>query len=94
MFEIIPPGKTEDLLVHLPQYGILICKACQFAVQPTALSGHLLRHQIYRTERKQLLDRVSALVIHEPEDVPFPPPECATFPHLPVYEGYRCNAVG
>ena len=94
MSETVPPSKTEELLVHLPKYGVLICKICQFAVQPTALSGHLLKHKIYRTKRKQLLDKISTLTLHEPEDVPSPPSNCEPLPDLPVYEGYRCNASG
>lgn len=36
------------LLVHLPDFGILICKLCKFAIQPKALTSHLLRHHIPR----------------------------------------------
>ena len=82
------------MLVYLPKYGVIICKICHYAVQPLALSGHLLNHQIYRIERRKLLDKISALTLHQPEDVPFPPYHSEALPDLPVYEGYRCNASG
>lgn len=94
MFETVLPHRTEELLIYLPKYGVLICKICQFAVQPNALSGHLLKHQIYRTERKRLLDKISTLALQQPEDILSPPFNSEAIPDLPVYEGYRCNVSG
>ena len=94
MFKPAPPIKVEDILLYLPNYGVIICKICQYAVQPTALSGHLLNHQVYRIERRKLLDEISTLTLYQPEDVPFPPYNSVALPDLPVYKGYRCNASG
>ena len=80
----------EDLFKHLPEFGVVICWACKFAVQPQALASHLLRHQIYRNERQQLLKRLSTLNLLEPEDVSVPAPDAPPLPILPVQRGYMC----
>ncbi|KEF57512.1 uncharacterized protein A1O9_05429 [Exophiala aquamarina CBS 119918] len=79
------------LLVHLPDYGIVICKLCKFAVQPKALTSHLLRHHIYREKRRLLLERVAGLTLLEPDDVSTPLSKDSPLPYLPVTSGYRCN---
>lgn len=80
-----------DLLVHIPEYGVAVCSECQYAVQPTALSKHLLRHGVYRNERQAQLARFQNVSLLEPEDV-LPPLGVESIPHLPLYEGRRCMA--
>lgn len=82
----------EDLLKHLPDYGVVVCRACQFAVQPQALPSHLLRHQIYRNERRTLLNRLSKLGLRDPDDVPTPDPNGPPLSTLPLHRGYVCLA--
>ena len=84
----------DELLKHLPEYGVVICKACQFAVQPQALPSHLLRHQIYRNERRTLLNRLSKLGLRDPDDVPTPDPNAPPLASLPLHNGYVCLAGG
>ena len=84
-------GANKNLLKHLPEHGVLICKSCQFAIQPSALSSHLLRHQIYRSERRQLLDRLSGLDLRDPEQVTYPNPHSPSISDLPVYRGWICE---
>lgn len=81
----------DELLAHLPEYGIVICRTCEFAIQPSALSSHLLRHQIYRHDRQKLLSSLSKLHLLEPEQVPAPPADLPPFEHLTVSAGYKCN---
>lgn len=88
----ITEQKISDLLTYLPDYGVLLCRSCQFAVQPSAFSSHLLRHQIYRNERRKLLERLHTLVVAEPEDVDVPPSTSPPIPGLPVYRGSVCSA--
>lgn len=94
MFEACGPSPRLEhlgtLLVHLPDYGILICKPCKFAVQPKAIASHLLRHHIYRDKRRRLLDQVANLTLLEPDDVSAPSSKVSPFPHLPIATGYRC----
>ncbi|KIW00694.1 uncharacterized protein PV09_07876 [Verruconis gallopava] len=82
----------QDLLKHFPDYGVLVCKSCQFAIQPSALSSHLLRHQIYRSERRQLIERLKELGLREPEKVTYPGPDAKAIAELPVYRGWFCQS--
>lgn len=81
---------TSDLLKHYEEYGVVICRTCQFAVQPSALASHLLKHQIYRGERRKLLAHLCKLRLQDPSDVVDPSPGSPPVPELPVYKGYSC----
>ncbi|KJY01601.1 hypothetical protein TI39_contig285g00051 [Zymoseptoria brevis] len=81
-----------DLLKYYEEYGVVICVQCQFAVQPTALTSHLLKHQIYRNERRQLLASLYKLRLESPCRVRDPPRGSPPFAELPVYRGHRCEA--
>lgn len=80
-----------SFLAYLPDYGVLVCKSCEFAVQPSAISSHLLRHQIYREKRQNLLDRVAKLQLLEPQKVSLPAKLIFAIPHLSVTAGFRCE---
>lgn len=84
---------VRNLLVYLPKYCVLICTKCQFAIQPGALSSHLLRHKIYRHNRQQLLQRFSHVCLKSPADVSLPR-QSEPLVHLAVYDGLRCEAEG
>lgn len=81
------------LLVHVPEYGVAICSECQYAVQPTALSKHLLRHGVYRSERQAQLACFKHVKLLEPDDIT-PPLGAESIPELPLYEGRRCMTDG
>lgn len=84
--------RSSDLLKYYEQYGIVICRTCQFAVQPSALASHLLKHQIYRGERQRLLSQLCKLKLHDPGAVVDPPAGNPPVPELPVYKGFSCLA--
>lgn len=75
-------------------YAVLICLACQYAVQKNAVESHLLRHKIYRGERRQLLATISQLHLTEPDRVPSPPTVSGPIDGLAILPGYRCSANG
>ena len=83
-----------DLLVHLPNYGVVICKDCRFAIQPSAFSSHLQNHHILRSERRCILDQLSTLGLRLPERVGVPAPDSRRIAHLPVLSGFKCAAAG
>lgn len=83
-----------SLLKHYEEYGVVICRNCQFAVQPSALASHLLKHQIYRGERRRLLAQLCKLRLQDPSDVVDPSPGSSPVPELPVYKGYSCLSPG
>lgn len=86
--------ELSPLLVYLHDYGVVICRSCEFAIQPNAVSSHLLRHQVYRDKRRVLLECLEALNLLDPEEVPCPSPKSKPFPHLSVAAGYRCTLPG
>lgn len=83
-----------DFLKFNHQYGVLVCLECKYAVQKNALESHLLRHKIYRGERRRLLLSLSKHSILEPEDVQLPTPNTPPIGGLPVIQGYRCTSPG
>lgn len=83
---------TASLLKHDPDYGVLICLKCRYAVQKSALDSHLLRHKIYREERKRLVASVSDLKILEPDEVSIPAPSSPALAYITKFSGLRCRA--
>lgn len=81
---------TTVLLKHDPEYGVLVCLKCRYAVQKSALDSHLLRHKIYREERKRLVTSVSNLNILEPEEVSVPAPSSPALDYIIKFSGLRC----
>lgn len=81
----------RDLLEYNPAYRLLICRECKHAIQKNALRSHLLRHKIYRDDRKRLLSSISRLDLLNPEDVPLPAPDLPPIDSIPVLSGYRCT---
>jgi hypothetical protein len=92
----MPPIRlgSRDLLEYNEAYGVLICRECQFAIQKSAISSHLLRHKIYRNERQRLLVSVAELNLHEPEHVSLPSPGSPAIDGLPIIPGYCCTWDG
>ncbi|KAI1130744.1 hypothetical protein F5Y10DRAFT_235075 [Nemania abortiva] len=92
-----PPLKSSGeglgaLLTYLPNYGVVICKNCRFAVQPSAFSSHLQNHHILRSERRCILDQLSSLHLRPPERVGVPASDSRRIADLPVLFGFRCSA--
>ncbi|KAL6718494.1 hypothetical protein ACLMJK_004586 [Lecanora helva] len=82
------------LLEYNAEHSLLICRECQYAVQKSALESHLLRHKIYRGDRKQLLSAIAHLDLLEPHRVLLPAPGSPPIDALPILSGYRCTAEG
>ncbi|KAK4950974.1 hypothetical protein LTR10_010967 [Elasticomyces elasticus] len=83
-------GKA-GLLEYNAEYGVLICRECQYAIQKNAIGSHLLRqHQIYRSERKTLLATIAELDVQEPENVHLPDSGSSPVQGLPIMSGYGC----
>lgn len=83
-----------DFLEFNHQFQVLICLQCRYAVQKTALESHLLRHKIYRGERRRLLLSLSEHPILDPDDVQVPTPDSQPIDGLPIIQGYRCTSPG
>jgi len=83
-----------ELLEYNPNYSLLICRKCQYAIQKNALESHLLRHKIYRGDRQRLLSSIAQFDLLEPHHVPLPAPGSPPIDALPTLSGYRCTAAG
>ena len=83
----------HDLLKYDAKHSVLICQKCKYAIQKSALESHLLRHKIYRGERRRLLSSIARLEIFEPDEVQLPPVGSSPVDTLPIISGYRCTAT-
>ncbi|KAI0509396.1 hypothetical protein F5B22DRAFT_638045 [Xylaria bambusicola] len=93
-----PPLSNSDaglggLLTHLPDYGVVICKTCRFAIQPSAFSSHLQNHHILRSKRRDILDQLRSLRLTPPERVGVPASDSRPVPNLPILSGFKCDAA-
>ncbi|KAJ5128725.1 hypothetical protein N7526_006891 [Penicillium atrosanguineum] len=84
----------RDLLEYAATYKVLICRECHYAIQKNAIRSHLLRHKIYREERRRLLFTLNELDIVEPDEVPLPSPSTSPVDALPTVSGYCCTVAG
>ncbi|KAH6674868.1 hypothetical protein B0J14DRAFT_23182 [Halenospora varia] len=82
----------EQLLQYLPTYKVVICSACRYAIQPTAIARHLKEiHNIQRSNRKPYMQYVSPFELDEAEKVRCLEPQDFPVPQLPVQDGLRCE---
>ena len=81
-----------DMLLYNAVYQVIICRSCQYAIQPSALDSHLLRHKIYRAARRDLVDSVAGLPTRPPDDVELPTAGCRPIDGLSIVPGWRCSA--
>jgi hypothetical protein len=82
-------SRPRNLLDYNATHRILICRECQYMVQKSAISSHLLHHKIYREERQALLAWVNELHLLEPEDVPPSASRTPAIDGLPIITRYR-----
>jgi Orsellinic acid/F9775 biosynthesis cluster protein D len=83
----------STLLEYDAKHCVLICRECQYAIQKSAVNSHLLRHKIYRGEKRRLLASIAQLELLEPDDVRLPPKGSPPVDGLPVISGYSCTAT-
>ena len=90
----VTPSRPMDMFRYDSEFGVLICRPCQYAVERSALSSHLLRHKIYRGERQRLWSLFADLTISEPIAVRPPSVDHGAIECLPIIPGYRCVVDG
>ena len=83
---------AQQMLDYLPEYRVVRCVVCRYAVPPSALSRHMKDlHHVYRGKRRALLDYAETLDLAEPEDLVLPEPQEPPIPAIPVEDGVACN---
>ena len=85
----------EKLFQHLPEYQVIVCKRCQFAVVPAQVDSHVRSHHktIPKSERQSIVETVATLsnIAQEPGQVQYPSMDSKPVDGLPVYDdGLRC----
>lgn len=89
-------GLTPSELFHYwPDYGVLICTTCHYAVQPGAIRRHLKDiHHLQHEKRRPYMTYTNGLKLKRPEEVQPPLPDEFPLPQLPVEKGWQCMATG
>ncbi|KAI2958107.1 hypothetical protein CBS147323_8713 [Aspergillus niger] len=89
------PTEPTELLHYIPQHRVLICKECQYAIQPSAIPRHLKEmHKIYRSHRQRYIDYTDQLDLAKPDHVILPEANEGPIPFLPIIDGLACGASG
>lgn len=84
-----------ELLHYLPTYKVVVCSLCQYAIQPTAISGHLKDiHDLYRVQRRPYMQYISQLRLSKPQDVIDLKVVAFPVPFLLVQDGLQCLSEG
>jgi hypothetical protein len=88
---------ANQLFVFLTQYGVILCKQCQFAVVPSQITAHLRIHHPSQTQqqRKAIQKEVDGAerIAFEKHQVTYPDPEKPAILGLPIFEdGLVCHA--
>lgn len=73
-----------EYFTHLPEFQVVVCKACQYAVLPSHINAHLAakpQHGLEKKERQRIVEKVAKIkgLINDIEalgrcEFPFPPP--------------------
>jgi hypothetical protein len=68
--QLVRCAKPEELLRYLPNYQVVVCTTCSYAIQPNAIARHLKEiHLIQRSARKPYMHHVSKLQLADPDHV-------------------------
>ncbi|KAH0565678.1 hypothetical protein GP486_000934 [Trichoglossum hirsutum] len=84
-----------DPFHHYPEYRVLVCKSCQYAIQPTQIVAHLRsdQHKLSRSQSEELADKYKNIQLIDPRTEQIAPTIVITpIHHLPIYrDGLACN---
>ncbi|KAM5377528.1 hypothetical protein ACJZ2D_004897 [Fusarium nematophilum] len=90
--DVLPPGK---MLRYHPEYRVLVCQKCQYALQPQAINRHLKEiHKIFRSARHPYAAYAAIFDLAKPEDVIKAEVVEFPVPFLPVFDGLQCLCQG
>jgi hypothetical protein len=85
----------SDLFHYIHSYRVLICRPCQYAIQPQGISRHLKSlHNIHRSSRRPFIEYASNLDLADPQDVILPAACSLPLNLLPIEDGLACNFCG
>lgn len=98
---------SMNILVHLPNHGVIVCRPCGVAIAPHNLQAHLNRLHIEQSTAPASRDLVQAFVdetlpsmLEKPlldprtEEIRSPESDCKALPGLRLCQGFRYNSRG
>ncbi|KFY83763.1 hypothetical protein V500_09928 [Pseudogymnoascus sp. VKM F-4518 (FW-2643)] len=95
MTRLSPATGTAELLQYLPEYKVVICATCRYAIQPNAIERHLKElHKFRRDSRRPFMQYISKLDLDIPDKVREIRNTESPVPLLPVHDGLRCMHEG
>lgn len=86
-------GNLSNLLEFNSVHKVIICRECRYAVQKSAIDSHLLRHKVYRGDRRKLLEFAAQCDILEPYLVRSPHRGSHPIENLAIFSGLRCDVL-
>jgi hypothetical protein len=96
---LFPKDEFDAYLTHLPQYKIVICRSCRFAVPPQAIKSHLrAQHSPISSQSikgiQSIIDNLGDSVARSAQDVIYPDPDAEPIERLRTYhDGLRCTSL-
>jgi hypothetical protein len=87
---------SEQLLIYLPQFHVIVCRECQYAINKRGVNKHFRRlyQHIDIRVRNQLNDYVQKFDVWEVEQVETPTEEVEIIKGLKVLAGFICTVEG
>jgi hypothetical protein len=89
------PRTADQMFVHLPVYGLIVCKACKYAVWPDEVDSHLsgVHHRIAKQQRKSIVQEISLWqdLVVSAEELRLPAQLKDPIPELALHEGFLCK---
>jgi hypothetical protein len=87
---LFPKDEFNAYFTHLPQYRIIICKSCRFAIAPQAVKGHLRAQHAPISSRsinhiQSIIDDLGDSVARSAQDVIYPDPNAEPIECLKTY---------
>jgi hypothetical protein len=94
-----------DLSIFHPEYRVLVCKSCAYAVPPPHIAAHTTNKHAHDICSKDSLHRATKtaamlasrlkeeynLLDPTTDNIPCPLPTKPPFPNLKLYRGYQCT---
>lgn len=86
----------DQTFIHLPEYGVVVCKECRYASPPTSSASNLAAYHgdLSAAARGRLVTHIERLpdVALTLDDVRYPDPSSPAFDFLPtVHDAVQCT---
>jgi hypothetical protein len=87
------PQALSHLITLNPEFSIIICVPCQFAITPNAIVRHFQdQHQVDPTIRKQVKEYIEGYpFVYDHMSIELPQENSAPQPIIPVVDGFQCR---